>query len=150
LEHARNVLKLMDADTAENMTDTENPVITPIACALPDRPKGAPKMYGTDSVKVLAGTRLRDVLATGILQGDYFCNYGVNEEYEKRFEEAGLRVSARGGEGEIRAVELVGHRFYVATLFQPQLQSTEERPHPVVMAFVKACVEFRGEQEAES
>src|SRR4249920_3005110 len=135
----------MDADTVENMTDTENPVITPIACALPNRPEGAPKMHGKDPVKVMPGTLLRELVGADTLQGDYFCNYGVNADYEKRFEEAGLRVSARGSEGEIRAVELVGHKFYIATLFQPQLQSTTEEPHPVVTALVKACVAWKGQ-----
>lgn len=139
------MLKLTDADTAESMTDTKNPVITPIACALPARP-GVPKMFGKDSVKVLEGTRLRKLVGSGEMVGDYFCNYGVNPEYEARFAEAGLRVSARGGQGEIRAVELEGHRFYVATLFQPQLQSSAEQPHLVVTAFVKACAEFRDER----
>jgi len=52
----------MDADSVEHMTDTENPVITPIACALPNRPEGAPKMHGKDAVKVLPGTLLRELV----------------------------------------------------------------------------------------
>ncbi len=99
-------------------------------------------MYGADPVRVLPGTHLRELVGKDTMIGDYFCNYGVNAEYEKRFEQAGLRVSARGSEDEIRAVELDKHRFYVATLFQPQLQSTAENPHPVINAFVKACVAF--------
>jgi CTP synthase (UTP-ammonia lyase) len=136
----------MDADTAENMTDTENPVITPIVCALPNRPEGAPKMYGEDAVRVVEGTRLREIVAVAEMDGDYFCNYGMNAEYEGRFAEAGLRVSARGADGEIRAMELERQRFYVVTLFQPQLNSTREKPHPVVTAFVEACGKFREEK----
>lgn len=140
------MLKLLDADTVENMTDTHNPVITPIACALPNRPDGAPKMCGSDPVRVLPGTRLRQWIGGDEMVGDYFCNYGVNREYEQRFAEAGMKVSARGGDGEIRAVELEGHRFYVATLFQPQLQSPKEKPHPLVTAFVEECERFRQER----
>lgn len=143
------MLKLSDADTVENMTDTDNPVITPIACALPNRPEGGPKMYGRDPVRVLPGTRLREWVGSDEMVGDYFCNYGVNGEYERRFAEAGMKVSARGGSGEIRAVELAGHRFYVATLFQPQLQSSKEKPHPVVKAFVEECERFREERRKQ-
>jgi CTP synthase (UTP-ammonia lyase) len=143
------VLKLMDADTAENMTDTENPVITPIACALPNRPEGTPKMFGGDPVKVVAGTRLWEIMGQEELIGDYFCNYGMNEEYEALFEAAGMRVSARGTKGEIRAMELEGKRFYLLTLFQPQLASKEEKPHAVVTAFVRECGKFREERSKE-
>src|SRR5437762_1033200 len=68
----------------------------------------------------------------------YYCNYGVNEEYEKQFQAAGLRVSARGIQGETRAVELPGHRFFIATLFQPQLSSRPEAPHRFWLAFLRA------------
>jgi len=32
--------------------------------------------------------------------------------------------------------------FFVATLFQPQLSSTAKKPHPVILGFLKAAVEF--------
>lgn len=142
-------MKLSDADTVENMTDTDNPVITPIACALPNRPEGTPKMCGSDPIRVLPGTRLREWVGGEEMVGDYFCNYGVNRHYEQRFAEAGMKVSARDRGGEMRAVELAGHRFYVATLFQPQLQSSKEKPHPVVKAFVEECVRFREERRKQ-
>ena len=72
-----------------------------------------------------------------------YCNYGVNEDYEKQFQAAGLRVSARGIQGETRAVELPGHRFFIATLFQPQLSSRPEAPHRFLIAFLRAAMRFR-------
>jgi CTP synthase (UTP-ammonia lyase) len=44
--------------------------------------------------------------------------------------------------GEIRAIESPAHRFFIATLFQPQLSSTEQKPHPVVLAFVQAAADW--------
>jgi CTP synthase (UTP-ammonia lyase) len=65
----------------------------------------------------------------------FFCNYGLAPEYELLLEEHGLRVSARGPEGEARALELAGHPFLLGTLYIPQM-----RPgHPVVTAFVEAA-----------
>jgi CTP synthase (UTP-ammonia lyase) len=51
-------------------------------------------------------------------------------------------VVARGSNGEIRAIESPAHRFFVATLFQPQLSSSEKTPHPVVVAFVQAAADW--------
>ena len=45
-------------------------------------------------------------------------------------------TTATGDTGEVRAIEIPGHRFYIATLFQPQLSSTEETPHPIVLGFL--------------
>src|SRR5262249_36778417 len=137
---------LLDADTVENMTETSNPVITPIACSLPNRPPGSPKMFGTDPVAVIPGTKLRDMIGNDTLSTDYFCNYGMNEKYLARFEHSGLHVNARGANRETRAMELDGHRFYIVTLFQPQLASTPECPHPIVTTYLQACVEFADER----
>ena len=94
-------------------------------------------------MKILPGTRLRSICGNAEASEQYYCNYGVNEEYEKQFQAAGLRVSARGIHGETRAVELPDHRFFIATLFQPQLSSRPEAPHPLWEAFLRAAIRFR-------
>jgi CTP synthase len=71
----------------------------------------------------------------------------VNADYEEQLQRAGLRVSARGSGGEPRAVELPRHRFFIATLFQPQLTSRPEAPHPIWLGFVRAAVRFRNERQ---
>jgi len=141
IELSRNVLGLADADTAENKTDSSNVVITPVACPLPGRRMGKPAMSGTDGVQVVAGTRLAELYAGAAdLSEEYFCNYETNAAFIPRWEaEAGLRIAARGGGGEMRAFELSDHPFFVATLFQPQRSSRSERPHPVILGFLRAC-----------
>ena len=94
-------------------------------------------------MKILPGTRLHSICGSEDDSGQYYCNYGVNEEYEKQFQASGLRVSARGIQGETRAVELTDHRFFIATLFQPQLSSRPEAPHPFWLAFLRAALQFQ-------
>jgi CTP synthase (UTP-ammonia lyase) len=53
-----------------------------------------------------------------------------------------LRVAGLDREGEVRVVELMNHRFFVATLFLPQLSSSPETPHPLITTFLKAAVGF--------
>jgi CTP synthase (UTP-ammonia lyase) len=40
----------------------------------------------------------------------------------------------------MRAFDLVGKHFHLATLFQPQLSSTNKQPHPVRIGFLRACL----------
>ena len=56
--------------------------------------------------------------------------------------EAGFPVVARGANEECRAVESPVHRFFIATLFQPQLSSKDKKPHPLVLAFVQAAADW--------
>ena len=48
----------------------------------------------------------------------YHCNYGIAEAFAAELESGDLRVTGWDDNGDIRAVELVTHPFYVATLFQ--------------------------------
>ena len=137
------MLKIADADSAENDSASAHHVIAPLSCALPRRREGGPKGSGDEQLTILPGTRLRSIFGSADAAEQYYCNYGVNEEYEKQFQAAGLRVSARGIQGEPRAVELPDHRFFIATLFQPQLSSRPEAPHRLWTAFLRAAIRFR-------
>lgn len=137
------MLGIADADTEENATGSSHYVVTPLSCALPNRHAGGPKASGDESLRILPGTRLCRIAGATDASEQYYCNYGVNAEYEARFEASGLRPAARGAQGELRAVELTGHRFFLATLFQPQLSSRPEAPHPLLLAFLRAARRFR-------
>jgi CTP synthase (UTP-ammonia lyase) len=137
------VLKIRDAESAENDPASPHQVVTPLSCALPHRRAGGPAGSGDEGLKILPGTRLRSICGRVDASEQYYCNYGVNEDYETQFQAAGLRVSARGIHGEPRAVELSDHRFLIATLFQPQLSSRPEAPHRLWLAFLRAALRFR-------
>ena len=76
------------------------------------------------------------------VEEEFFCNFEVNPDYEWAAMEAGFPVVARGPQGEIRAIESPTHLFYIATLFQPQLSSKLKKPHPLVLAFVQAAMDW--------
>jgi CTP synthase (UTP-ammonia lyase) len=139
IEFTRNVLGLTDADTAENNSGSRNIVTTPAACALPGAVPGRPKMSGVDAVYPVAGTLVDQLCGTRELRGEYFCNFETNAEFVPRWEAAGLRIAARGPQGEIRAFDLPGKRFFLATLFQPQLSSSVQHPHPIIDGYLRAC-----------
>jgi CTP synthase (UTP-ammonia lyase) len=143
IECARNVLGIQDADTAENSSGSKNIIIYPVACAVPNRAKGAPKLSGPiPEIRLRPGSYLQSYYSQDTVVEEFFCNFEVNPDYEWAAMEAGFPVVARGPQGEIRAIESPTHRFYIATLFQPQLSSQPGKPHPLVMAFVQASADW--------
>ena len=143
IECARNVLGIKDADTAENNSGSKNIVIYPVACAVPDQKKGAPKLSGVvPEIRLRPGSYLQSFYGKDTVREEFFCNFEVNPEYEWAAIEAGFPVAARGAKGEIRAIESPTHRFYLATLFQPQLSSKKGNPHPLVLAFVQSAEDW--------
>lgn len=142
IEFVRNVLGISDADSAENNSGSKNIVIYPVACAAPNRKEGAPRLSGAmPGIRLRPGSYLQTFYGKekDAITEELFCNFEINPEFEWAAMEAGFPVVARGPQGEIRAIESPTHRFFVATLFQPQLSSTEKKPHPVVLAFAQAA-----------
>jgi len=110
-----------------------------VLCAVPDRRAQDPKLVGANLVRVLPGTRLAGLMGEGPHEEGFFCNYEVNEPFAKDFERAGLTVAALGPHDEMRAVELAGHPFFIATLFQPQLTSKATgAPHRLIQGYLVA------------
>jgi len=143
IECARNVVGIKDADTAENNSGSKNIVICPVACAVPDRKKDAPKLSGMiPEIRLRPGSYLQSFYGEDTATEEFFCNFEVNPDYEWAAMEAGFPVVARGAKGEIRAIESPTHRFYIATLYQPQLSSKPGNPHPLVLAFVQAAADW--------
>lgn len=40
-------------------------------------------------------------------------------------------------------MEIEDHIFFIATLFQPQLSSAYENPHPLIMEYLRSAIDFR-------
>jgi len=137
IELARNVLGVPDADSAEDDPGGKNNVITLVSCPVPGRP--GPRLHGSDVARAVPGTLLERLCGPGDMRPEYFCSYETNPDFIPRWEAAGLRIAARGDGGEMRAFELPRNRFFLAALFQPQLSSSFERPHPMVQGFLRAC-----------
>jgi CTP synthase (UTP-ammonia lyase) len=55
-------------------------------------------------------------------------------------EKAGLCFSGFDEAGEVRALELPSHPFFLGTLFQPERSALQNQPHPIVQAFVQAAL----------
>jgi CTP synthase (UTP-ammonia lyase) len=127
-------LGIRDAEHEETAPLASHLVISKMVCSLAGK---------TGRVIVAPGTIARGAYGKEESTEQFRCNYGVNPEYEETIRQGGLRVSGTGPDGEARIVELSGHRFYLATLFLPQLSSTAERPHPLIVGYVRAAMEYR-------
>ena len=129
IEYARNVLGWTDAEHAETAPDAARPVITPLACAL---------VEATDYIHFQPGSRIASYYGREQSAERYRCRYGLNPEFQEALVSGPLRVGARDAAGEVRAVELDDHPFFLATLFQPERAAFQEQVPPLVAAFVRS------------
>jgi CTP synthase (UTP-ammonia lyase) len=140
IECARNVVGIQDADSAENNPAATTIVISPVDCAVPGRKGNAPRLSGEiPEIHIRPGSYLHSLYGKDVVSEEFYCNYQVNPEFEAAIIDAGFIISARGEHGEIRAIESSAHTFFLATLFQPQLSSRPNQPHPVIVEFLRAA-----------
>ena len=129
VEYARNVMGWEDAAHAE--TDREGRmVIAPLTCSLVEK---------TDTIELRANTLIARAYGRDSIEEGYHCSYGIADDFARELEQGDLRVTGWDDDGEIRAVELVTHPFFVATLFQHERNALEGRPAPLVHAFLRAA-----------
>jgi CTP synthase (UTP-ammonia lyase) len=131
VEYARSVLGWSDADHAESSPEAPRAVIAPLACAA---------IETTESVRVVPGTRLARAYGTSQISAEYRCRYGLNNEFRAALTAGPLRVAAEDPYGDVRAIELAGPAFFIATLFQPERAALRGEAVPLAAAFVEACV----------
>jgi CTP synthase (UTP-ammonia lyase) len=130
VEFARNVAGMTSAAHAETDPDGQELVAVPLACSLVGEER---------TVTTIPGTRLAELVGTEPFSGFHWCGYGLAGDHVERLEAAGLVISAYADDAGVEGFELPGHTFYVATLFQPQVGSSERADlHPLLAGLVEA------------
>jgi len=132
IEFARNVLGLAEADHQKTNPKAAMPLIAPLGLSL----------LGVKArVRLTEGSHLRKAYGKPVATEEYHCSFGLNERYRRLIEGRGMYVAAVDDQDEIRAMEVDGHPFFVATLFEPAMSALAEGApaNPLVHAFVAIC-----------
>lgn len=134
IEYARNVLGVSDADHEENNPDASTLFVTRLTCS----PFGRTMIANLDPQSLAYRSYQR-----AIINETYHCNFGLNPAYKEALQKGGLRITGTDEQGEVRVLEITGNKFFIVTLFVPQLSSTLEKPHPLIASYLQAASEFK-------
>lgn len=130
IEYARNQLGMDAADHAESNPDAAMAVMSLLSCDLVEQ---------FQEVTFAPGSVLQRAYNANGAEERYQCRFGVNPQYATLFSDTGMRAAALSAQGEIRALEVVGHPFFVGTLYQPSRSASTGKAHPLIAAFVAAA-----------
>ena len=131
LEYARNVLNYTDAAHAEYDPYASRLFISELTCSLAGREM---------QLRFSAASRVAAWYGSTTAIEQYYCNFGVDPKYVSLLSSGNLKIVGCDPEGEVRVVEMPDHRFFVGTLYVPQMRSTSDAPHPLVTAFSRAIL----------
>lgn len=125
---------IVDADHEESNPGASRLLISLLSCSL----------AGTsERIKIQEGTLAYKVYGKGETVERYSCSYSLNPAYSEKISQGKLKIVGRNHEGAVRIIELEGNRFFIASLFLPQRSSTVDKPHPMIMEYLKETLRFR-------
>ena len=148
IEFARNVCKLVDANSTEFNQKTKFPVID-----LMDEQKKIMDMGGTMRLgqypcKIAKGTLLNKAYKEELIKERHRHRYEFNNLYKFQFQKAGMVFSGINPERDlVEVIELKDHPWFLATQFHPEFKSRPNRSHPLFREFVLAAISHMAEQE---
>jgi CTP synthase len=139
VEHARNVVGLTDAHSAELESDTPHPVID----LLPEQ-YDMDDLGGTMRLGAHETTLEPESLAARIYGAErcverHRHRYEVNPDYIDRLETDGFRFSGHAG-NRMEVLERSDHPFFLGTQFHPEFRSRPDRASPPFLAFLDAVM----------
>ncbi len=147
VEFARNVCKLRGANSTEFDPNTPNPVID----IIPEQKEliekkmyGATMRLGAWTAVLKRNSIVHKIYGKEKISERHRHRYEVNPKYIEVLEKSGLVFSGISPDGILMEfIELPEHRFFVATQAHPEFKSRPTKPHPLFVAFLKACKELK-------
>jgi CTP synthase (UTP-ammonia lyase) len=130
VEYAKNVLDIGTSQDFDNPSALFDVLITKMSCSMVNE---------TQEIIIRNNSLAHKIYETASATENYNCSYSLNEDYRDAFGTSNLHCVGHNKEGDVRVIEIANHRFFLAMLFQPQLNSRESVPHPVVVSFLRAA-----------
>jgi CTP synthase (UTP-ammonia lyase) len=91
-------------------------------------------------VQPIKGTRFSRLVKDRPFLGMHYCNYGPGSAELARLLEGGMVIEATAEDAEAEVLELPRNRFFMLTLFQPQIGALAGKPvHPLLREFVRCA-----------
>ena len=109
-------------------------VVSALACALVEE---------RQALRFVPGSHVAQAYGSSQATEGYRCRYSLNPALVDALLAGPLRATAFSPEGEVRAIELDGHPFFVATLFQPERAALDGNTPPLVRAWLAAAAQRR-------
>ncbi len=141
IEFARNVLKMEGADSTEMAAKTKYPVIDLMDSQQNVTEKGGTMRLGAYKCELRENSKAYAAYNQKVVEERHRHRYEFNGAYKEEFEKAGMITTGINPEtGLTEIVEIPAHKWFVGVQFHPEYKSTVINPHPLFIAFIKACL----------
>jgi len=144
VEFARNVVGLSNSASTEVDPNTPYPVIDIMESQKKITDKGGTMRLGAYKCELTKGSLAAKAYGTQKISERHRHRYEYNNKYKKQLEGKGLVCTGVNPESNlVEVVELQDHPWFLGVQYHPELKSTVEKPHPLFVSFVAACIDYK-------
>ncbi|HKJ44487.1 MAG TPA: CTP synthase [Balneolales bacterium] len=148
VEFARNVCGWDNANSTEFDKDSPYPIID----LMPDQrdicDMGGTMRLGLYNCRLKEDSKAHEAYGLEEIKERHRHRYEVNNSLRYKLTEEGMSFTGFNPEKDlVEIIELPNHPWFVGVQFHPELRSTVNRPHPLFVNFVKACLEYAKEKK---
>lgn len=134
IEFGRNVLHVGSLEDINFDPYVPNDYITALSCSL---------IGQTRNITIDKASCVYSIYQHSEITEKYNCSFGLNKGFQRILTEKGFKVVGYDENDEARIMTIENHPFFIATLFQPQLSSTLENPHPLINEYLLSVNKFK-------
>lgn len=134
IEFGRNVLHIKVLEDNNFDPYKSNDYITALSCSL----IGQARHIILDN-----NSKLHSIYGCTEIEEKYNCNFGLNIDFQYLLNKNGFKVIGTDEYEEARIMTVENNTFFYASLFQPQLSSTYEKPHPLILEYLNSAKNYR-------
>jgi len=133
IEYGRNVVQINALDAMNFNPYESTDYITALSCSLVGQ---------TKHIIIDETSKLYNIYGCTEIIEKYNCSFGVNRAFQNLLNKNGFKVVGIDENEEARIMTIEDNNFFIVSLFQPQLSSTYEKPHPLVSKYLGAAKKF--------
>jgi CTP synthase len=106
--------------------------------------KGGTMRLGAWDCKLSKKSKVFEAYKTELISERHRHRYEFNNDFLKQLGDSGLIATGINPETKlVEIIELQSHPWFVGVQYHPEYKSTVMNPHPLFVAFVKACLDYK-------
>ena len=141
IEYAKNVKKIIDANSTEISKKCKNPVIDLMTNQKEIINKGGTMRLGAWDCEIIKDTKSHSIYNKKVISERHRHRYEFNNNYnDKIFDENFVKAGINPNTDLVEIIENKSHPWFIGVQFHPEYKSSVSNPHPLFVNFVEASL----------
>ena len=141
IEYAKNVKKIIDANSTEISKKCKNPVIDLMTNQKEIINKGGTMRLGAWDCEIIKDTKSYSIYNKKVISERHRHRYEFNNNYnDKIFDENFVKAGVNPKTDLVEIIENKSHPWFIGVQFHPEYKSSVSNPHPLFVNFVEASL----------